>query len=359
MSSEPRLIRSSFSPARWLTNRHAQTVYAALPWAYRYRPEMRREILDLPDGDATAVDWLASSTQPPGSQPLLVILHGIEGSSKSAYARMLIQAAETLDWRCCVLHFRDCGKYRNRLPRRYHAGQTGDIRYFLASLKAAGQTGPVLAAGYSLGGNVLLKYLGEVADETPLAAAAAICVPLDLYLCSEALNQGISNIYQRYLINRMKKAIRQKFDCHTAAFDWNRAMRASTFAEFDDAVTAPLHGFAGMNDYYERCSARHYLKTVTRPTLIVNALDDPFMMPDVIPSRDRLSPSITLEISNGGGHVGFIEGGTPWNPRYYLPRRIIEFLAPHAPAPSEIAVKRLRRLSSTGGHGPGGLPRAP
>lgn len=336
MNSGPRVIRSSFSPARWLRNRHAQTVYTALPWAYRYRPGLRREILDLPDGDATAVDWLASTAEQPGSHPLLVILHGLESSSESAYARMLIRAAETRGWRCCVLHFRDCGDYRNRLPRRYHAGETGDIRYFLASLKAAGQTGPMLAAGYSLGGNVLLKYLGEVADETPLTAAAAVCVPLDLYKCAEALTQGISKVYQRHLINRMKKSVSGKFDRHTAAFDWDRAMRARTFAEFDDAVTAPLHGFAGMSDYYDRCSAKHYLRTVARPTLIVNALDDPFMTPGVIPHRDRLSPSITLEVSDGGGHVGFIEGGTPWKPRYYLPRRVVGFFAPYAAAEAPV-----------------------
>ena len=324
------VIRSRFRPPRWLTNRHAQTVFTALPWAYRHRPALERDILDLPDGDATAVDWLASTRKLPGSAPLLVILHGLESSAESAYARMLMEAAARQEWRCCVLHFRDCGDYRNRLPRRYHAGETGDIRYFLGRLKTDGQTGPILAAGYSLGGNVLLKYLGETGDDSQLDAAAAVCVPLDLHECAEALTRGLSKLYQRHLIKRMKSSVARKFDRHTAAFDWERAMSARTFAEFDDAVTAPLHGFDGKNDYYDRCSSMHYLDRITRPTLIVNALDDPFMTPAVIPHQDRLSSSITLEVSEAGGHVGFISGGYPWKPEFYLPGRVIGFLTPHA-----------------------------
>ena len=172
---------------------------------------------------------------------------------------------------------------------------------------------------------MLLKYLGEAGGESPLLAAAAVCVPLDLYKCAEALNRGFSKIYQRYLLKSMKKSVAQKFDKHTAAFDWQRAMRAATFAEFDDAVTAPLHGFEGMNDYYDRCSSVRFLCDIEKPTLIVNAVDDPFMTPGVIPHRDRLSPSVSLEISETGGHVGFISGGTPWRPRFYLPQRLVGY----------------------------------
>ena len=334
MMTTPRVIRSEFRPARWLGNRHAQTMFTSLPWAYRYRPPLVRRILDLPDGDATAVDWLETTLDLPGKVPLLVILHGLESSSESAYARMLVEAAAAHQWRCCVLHFRDCGDYRNRLPRRYHAGETADIRYFLQQVMDDDQTGPIVAAGYSLGGNVLLKYLGETADSSPLKAAAAVCVPLDLHKCADAINIGFSKVYQRYLIKRMKQSVADKFDRHTAAFDWDRAMAARTFAEFDDAVTAPLHGFTGRNDYYDRCSSVHFLKDVDRPTLIINALDDPFMSPGVIPHRDRLSDKITLEVSEHGGHVGFIEGGTPWRPSFYLPRRVLSFLEPYTARPS-------------------------
>lgn len=301
----------------------------SMPWAFRYRPQLRRESLELPDGDVTAVDWVIDSNELPSSTPLLVILHGLESSAESAYARMIMQAAARRQWRCCVLHFRDCGDYRNRLPRRYHAGETNDIRYFLATLVAAGNTGPILGAGYSLGGNVLLKYLGEVGDASPLKAAVAVCVPLDLYKCAEALNQGFSKLYQWYLLKSMKQSVRNKFDRHTAAFDWDKTMKARTFAEFDDAVTAPLHGFEGMSDYYDRCSSNQFLKDIARPTLIINALDDPFMTPAVIPHEDRLSEHVSLEVSEKGGHVGFVSGGTPWRPEYYLPPRIAGFLESH------------------------------
>ena len=186
----------------------------------------------------------------------------------------------------------------------------------------------MVAAGYSLGGNVLLKYLGESAAGCPLRGAAAVCVPLNLHACAEALNIGISKGYQRYLLKRMKRAVARKFNPHTAAFDWQRAMQARTFAEFDDAVTAPLHGFASKDDYYDKCSSFRFLKTIERPTLIVNALDDPFMTPEVIPEAAALSEAVTLEVSEHGGHVGFIEGGSPWRPRFYLPERLIGFLEP-------------------------------
>jgi hypothetical protein len=240
-------------------------------------------------------------------------------------------------WRACVLHFRDCGDYRNRLPRRYHAGETNDLRHFLnllqAHREASGNPGPLLAVGYSLGGNVLLKYLGESESDTPLVAATAICAPLNLHGCAEALNTGFSKVYQYYLLKRMKNSVAEKFDLHTAAFDWERAMKSQTFAEFDDAVTAPLHGFDGMQDYYDRCSAMHFLHRIERPSLIINSLDDPFMSPAAVPDASLLSDHVTLEVAENGGHVGFVDGGTPWRPSFYLPGRIIEFLEPFAAQP--------------------------
>jgi hypothetical protein len=285
------------------------------------------EWLELPDGDVAVVDWLPTGQQEPDpDQPMLVILHGLEGSAKSSYCRQLLHAAAERRWRAAVLHFRDCGDYRNRLPRRYHAGETDDVRFFLEYLRKNGQRGPLMAAGYSLGGNVLLKYLGESGDDTPLAAAAAVSVPFNLHLSSEALTRGFSKIYQVFLLKRMKQAVARKFNPDTAAFDWRKAMQARTFAEFDDAVTAPLHGFQDKDDYYDRCSAGPFLGRIERPTLIINALDDPFMTPDIIPDDDALSEHVTLEISEKGGHVGFIDGGTPWQPRYFLPGRIVNYL---------------------------------
>ena len=323
---DKRIVASAFRPARWLRHRHLQTIFPALPWTYRYRPALRRERLELPDGDITAVDWVAEADAFPDDAPLLVILHGLESSSDSSYARMLMAATTARGWRCCVLNFRDCADYRNRLPRRYHAGETSDLHHFLKTLPQPLREAPLIAAGYSLGGNVLLKYLGEAGESSRLRAAVAVCVPLDLHLCAEALNKGFSKIYQRYLLGYMKLSVRRKFNRDTAAFDWDRAMHAHTFADFDDAVTAPLHGFANMRDYYDRCSSGQFLKDITTPTLIVNALDDPFMSPGVIPHRDHLSPQVTLEVSETGGHVGFVSGGTPWRPEFYLPGRVTGFL---------------------------------
>jgi len=242
---------------------------------------------------------------------------------------MLLKAAADHGWRAAVLHFRDCGDYTNRLPRRYHAGETNDIRFFIESLRAEGHEGPMIAAGYSLGGNVLLKYLGENGVSTPLDAAAAVSVPLNLHDSARALTRGFSKAYQFHLLKRMKNAVRRKFDPHTAAFDWQRTMESKTFAEFDDAITAPLHGFSGKDEYYDRCSSISFLAEIQRPTLIINAVDDPFMTPASIPDPSRLSESVQLELSPCGGHVGFIDGGLPWKPTYYLPSRIIEFLDQH------------------------------
>jgi len=325
-NTDKRILRSTFRPVGWLKHRHLQTIFSSLPWAWRERAPLRREILDLPDGDSTAVDWVSAGDALPRSAPLLVVLHGLEGSAESSYARMMMQAALERQWRPCVLHFRDCGDYRNPLPRRYHAGETGDIRHFLQTLFEQGQTGPIFAVGYSLGGNILLKYLGESGADSRLQAAGAVCVPLNLHICAEALNQGFSKHYQKILLKNMKNSVQRKFDRDTAAFDWDRAMAAEDFAEFDDAVTAPLHGFDGMNDYYDKCSSAQFLKDVAKPTLVINSLDDPFMTPEVIPHHDELSEHVTLEIADAGGHVGFVEGGTPWRPRYYLPRRILNFL---------------------------------
>jgi predicted alpha/beta-fold hydrolase len=334
---QERIVASEFRPAWWLKNRHAQTIYSSLPLSRAPRPALQSEDLELPDGDITVVDWMADGPGPESGAPILIILHGLEGSSDSTYARMLLQAAGQHGWRAAVLHFRDCGDYRNRLPRRYHAGETNDIRFFLESLRSGGHDGPMIATGFSLGGNVLLKYLGENGVSTPLDAAVAVSVPLDLHDSARALSHGFSKIYQYYLIKKMKKAIRRKFDQYTAAFDWHRTMAARSFAEFDDAVTAPLHGFSGKDEYYDRCSSNGYLGSIAIPTLIINALDDPFMSPAAVPQPASLPDCVQMEVSEHGGHIGFIDGGMPWQPSYYLPDRIIEFLDD--------------RLAETGKHG--------
>ena len=321
-----KIVSGEFRAAPWLTNRHWQTMFPSLPWVSLPNPPLRRELLELPDGDVTAIDWVIAEHEE--SAPLLIILHGLEGSSDSSYARMLLAVAASRGWRTGVLHFRDCGEQRNRLPRRYHAGDTGDLRYLLDRLRAQlGKSVPLLATGYSLGGNVLLKYLGESADSTPLAAAAAVSVPLDLRVSAQTISNGFSKYYESYLLKRMKSSVAAKFNPDTAAFNWQRVMQSSSFMEFDDAITAPLHGFADKDDYYDRCSANAFLGRIERPTLVIQALDDPFMGPEGLPDERRLAPAVTIEANPQGGHVGFVQAGTPWRPEFYLPDRITRFLA--------------------------------
>lgn len=329
-TTQGRIRTSRFRPAWWLAGAHLQTIWPSLLPVDRRRPAYRREILTLPDGDETAVDW-ADSPQAGDDKPLLLLLHGLESSSDSAYARLMMSTAIDAGWDGCVMNFRDCGDYRNRLPRRYHAGETGDVEFFLRQLRQQ-RKGPILAVGYSLGGNVLLKYLGETGARSGLAAAVAVCVPLDLQACSTRLQTGISRIYQAYMMRNMKKALRRRFTPETDAIDWDRAIRAETFDEFDDAVTAPLHGFAGKDDYYARCSSIRFLTSIETPTLILNARDDPFMSSDMLPTEAGLAPAVTLELAEHGGHVGFIDGGTPWRPRYFIPGRVMEYLRPYARA---------------------------
>jgi len=328
-----RIIDSTFAPRGLYRNPHLQTLLPTLPFTPHRRVSLRREILELPDGDETAVDWVDAATSP--ERPLLVVLHGLESSSESSYAQMLLAEARDAGWDACVMNFRDCGDYRNRLHRRYHAGETGDLTFFLERLKQQ-RDGPLVAAGYSLGGNVLLKYLGESASQSLVDGAAAVCVPLDLQACSNRLKYGFSRVYQRHLINNMKRNLRRRFKPGDPGIDWDRALNATTFDEFDDAVTAPLHGFEGKDDYYAKSSSIRFVDTIQTPTLIVQAKDDPFMSESMLPGPETLAAAVTLELSAHGGHVGFIEGGWPINPRYYLPKRLMEFLKPLA-EPSETA----------------------
>ncbi len=310
-----------FQPPRWLKNRHAQTLFTSSPLCRPPAPRWRHETVELPDGDFVEAHWLDPAVVRPATT--LVLLHGLEGSSEATYARMMGPTAVARGWRLVVLHARDCGERRNRLPRRYHAGETGDLRYFMGRLAAEQPDARFLAAGYSLGGNVLLKYLGEEGADSPFTAAAAVSVPFQLRDSAEALNRGFSRFYRWYLLRRMKAAMKRKFTSDTAPFDWQAALRARDFVAFDDIVTAPLHGFRGAAHYYEECSSGRYLEGIRTPTLILNARDDPFMSAAAIPDAGSLPGSIRLEITDAGGHIGFVNGPAPWRPSYWMPARLL------------------------------------
>jgi len=314
-----RLARSDFRAPWWLKSAHLQTSFATL---FRRGPalELERERIELADGDFVDLDWTHGERG-----PVVLILHGLEGSSASPYARGMLSAANARGWRAAVMHFRGCSGEPNRLPRTYHSGDTGDLQAVVDTLVARSDA-PTAIVGYSLGANVLLKWLGERGGDAPIAAAVAVSAPYTLALAAERLASGLSRVYQRRLIGELRAKLERKFATGTSPVDLSAARASRNFFEFDDCVTAPLHGFAGVDDYYTRSSSRQYLHRIRTPTLIIHAADDPFMKPQVLPSAEELSPSIRFEVSAHGGHVGFVHGRLPWRPRYWLEERVPAFL---------------------------------
>jgi predicted alpha/beta-fold hydrolase len=315
-------VPSAFTPAWWLPGGHLQTLWPNLA-RRRPRVELRRSRWELPDGDFLDLDWTLGD----GIATVLV-LHGLEGSSGSHYARGLARALSQRGYRVAIMHFRGCTGEPNRLDRSYHSGETGDIDLVVRRLRRENPDGALAAVGYSLGGNVLLKWLGELGADAPVSAAVAVSVPFELASAADRLACGLSRVYQSKLLGSLRRKTLRKFARRPSPLDPDRVARLRTFREFDDYVTAPLHGFADADDYYARCSSRSFLKSIRTPTLILHALDDPFMTPEVVPSAAELSPQVTLEIAPHGGHVGFVSG-PPWHPVYWLEERIPAFLDSH------------------------------
>ena len=311
---------SGFRAAWWCRNPHFQTLW---PYLFRRhpRPDFRRERVELPDGDFVDLDWLG----PQRAGLLAVVLHGLEGSSSSHYVRALIQALADLDMAVAVMHQRGCSGEPNRKPRFYHAGETGDFRFILQHLRESLPAARLYAVGYSLGGNILLKWLGEARDPI-LDAAVAVSVPFRLDYGAKRLERGASRIYQSFLLRSMKHSVALKRRRMAHPVDPGALGKCRTFEQIDSCLTAPLHGFTDAGDYYAQCSCRRFLGTVRTPTLIIHARDDPFMTPSAIPAAEELSPAGRLEVSRFGGHCGFVEGSIPLRPRYWLDRRIPEFI---------------------------------
>ncbi len=315
---------AGFRPAWWLPGPHLQTLWPAL---VRRRPQvvLRRERLELADGDFLDLDW-----GPQRSGPVVLILHGLEGSSRSGYARGLLAAVAARGWQGLVMHFRNCSGEPNRLARSYCAGVTDDLAHVVGVLRQRYPARPLAAVGYSLGASMLLKWLGEAGRRTPLATAAAVSVPFLLERAARRMSLGASRIYQYSLLASCKASYRRKFAGRDdAPLALERLGELRNFFDFDDSITAPLHGYSGVADYYARASCRAYLAAIAVPTLILHARDDPFLLADAIPSEQELSPSVTLELSGSGGHVGFVEGAWPGRGRYWLERRIPTHLGDH------------------------------
>ena len=282
--------------------------------------DLIRERLELPDGDF--VDLCLTGN---AGGPVVAVFHGLEGCVDSHYVKSVLAAIEKRGWLGVLMHFRGCSGEHNRLARTYHSGDTGDIGFLIDSLHQRFPGVPIAALGYSLGGNALLKYLGEADRNGQVHAAAAVSVPYVLAEGAKRLNTGFSRLYQRRLIGLLKRKIIDKFSDRDCPLDISEILKLNDFFSFDDKITAPLHGFAGVEDYYTRSSSRQYLRSINVPVLLVHARDDPFMTENVIPAEDELSEYVQLELAQTGGHIGFVSGKAPGYPVYWLEQRIIEF----------------------------------
>jgi predicted alpha/beta-fold hydrolase len=296
------------------------------PFLFRRTPrvELRRERIELLDGDFLDLDWTVNS-----DGPIVLVLHGLEGSSDSKYVRGLLKAVHDRGWRGVVLHFRGCSGEPNRLPRSYHSGETGDLACTVNLLRDREPQTPIFVVGFSLGGNVLLKWLGESGARAPIQAAVAVSVPFLLRESAGRLEQGFSRVYQWGLMRSMRRSVAEKRKRMKLPLKIQDLSQLRTFRDFDEHVTAPLHGFRDADHYYEVSSARRYMKGIRVPTLVVHARDDPFLTEAAIPGADELSAAIQFQSLVRGGHAGFVAGQWPWRACYWLETRIPAYLGEH------------------------------
>jgi predicted alpha/beta-fold hydrolase len=314
---------SDYSAPFWLPGGHLQTIW---PAKVVRPPEvtLKRERWDTPDGDFIDVDFVEGL---PG-KPFLVLFHGLEGSSDSHYARALLSHIEALGWSGALPHFRGCSGELNKAPRFYHSGDADEIDWILLKMALhplARAASNFFTVGVSLGGNALLRWLGTRAEDSHFVdAAVSVSAPLDLAAGGSALSSGLNMIYTNRFLQTLKPKCLEKLEQYPRLFNRERMLAARDLYEFDNVVTAPLHGFRDTDDYWHRASSKHVLSEIVVPTLVLNARNDPFM-----PSRNlprKASDAVILEYPSQGGHVGFATGGPPGS-IHWLPRRIARFLS--------------------------------
>lgn len=314
----------------WLPGGNLQTLYPAL-LARRPAVGYRRQRWDTPDGDFIDLDWTENQDsvlriEARGQErPLLVLFHGLEGSSNSHYARVLMHAAVARGWRGVVVHFRGCSGELNRLPRAYHSGDSTEIDWILRRLKQQQDGAPLHAVGVSLGGNALLKWLGEQGEAACAIVhrAAAVSAPVDLHAAGNALEQGFNMFYTNNFLATMKRKSLAKLSIHPGLFDETRLRATRTLREFDDLITSRLHGYKDVDDYYTRASSKPHLAHITVPTLLLNARNDPFLPAAALPDARMLSSAVTATFPEEGGHVGFPDGT---GSLVWLPQTVLEFV---------------------------------
>lgn len=305
----------SYRSPLWLPGGHAQTIWSAL-FARRFQgeaPQFRRERWSTPDDDFIDVDYLVDDAQPGVERPLLVHFHGLEGSTQSQYVQAFAATARSLGWAFAMPHFRGCSGELNLAPRAYHSGDFEEIGWMLGRFRAA-HRGPIVAAGVSLGGNALIRWVeesGESAKQT-IHAAAAVCSPLDLAAAGRAIGQGFSRlVYTRMFLKSMVPKALQKLEQHPGLFDGERLREVRDLYEFDNLFTAPLHGYRDTEDYWARASAKPHLHRIRIPALLLNARNDPFVPAQSLPGATDVSSHVTLWQPLHGGHVGFPGGWPP------------------------------------------------
>ncbi len=314
------IVSSQFKPAWWLSNGHLQTFWPVLFRRF-LRLEYQWEEVATPDDDFLDLVWSGDD-----GKPIVLIIHGLEGCIDSHYAKGLMYAINQAGYQAVFMHLRGCSGRHNRQPYSYHSGKTEDLTTVVQHIYTKIGAGIDTVVGFSLGGNLLLKWLGEQQSQSLVQRAVAVSVPFLLNDCAEKLEMGFSRIYQAYLLRLLHKKFTEKFTGQRSPLQVDDVKVLNTFKLFDDQVTAPLNGFYGVDDYYARCSCRSFLKYIKTPTLILHAKDDPFMFPTTIPVEDELSEYVTLELSDRGGHVGFIGGKNPFHPDYWLESRIVNYL---------------------------------
>jgi predicted alpha/beta-fold hydrolase len=316
-----------YSPAWWIPGGHLQTLWGKLFRRQSPAPTTL-ERWDTPDGDFLEIHRLDGSK----GSPRLLLLHGLEGSARSHYAQGLLSEAARRGWAADLLIFRSCGSEINRTRRFYHSGETTDLAFALERIAGEFPDTPIAVAGVSLGGNVLLKFLGERGEDLPpqLAAAAAISVPFDLGRSSQRINRGFSTMYQRFFLKSLKRKTQEKLARFPDLVRPDGIMAIRTLQDFDNIITAPLHGYRDADDYYARASSLPYLGRIRLNTLLLSAADDPMLPPEVLEeAREvaRENPALQIEFVPGGGHAGFVTGWLPWRPFYYAEYRVGEFFA--------------------------------
>jgi len=324
---------SKFKPAWWLTNAHAQTIVAKF---FRRKQKLTTytETVELPDGDFIDLAW-TEQPEKNNSRPIIVILHGLEGSKDSHYAKGMLNAIKSHGWIAVLMHFRGCSGKPNRQASSYHSGDIRDISYLTEQLIVRYQHCEFAVLGFSVGGNVLTQYLAQV-PSNPYRAAAIVCAPLDLASCSARINKGFSRLYQKYLLQMLKNSTLEKVT--TKVIDNLKKKKIEsikTLYDFDDYVTAPLNGFTNAQHYYQQASGNQVMTKIKQPCLFIHAADDPFLNHQCSIPQQKLPEHLTFEVSNNGGHVGFIHGNNPLKPKYWLEQRVPDFLSKYLTIDSE------------------------